>query len=309
MIQTSAPAKVILFGEHAVVYNAPAIAIPISSLRARASYEKSDAPFSIIASNLQNDGVALSADMRNQENPLTLLASLILERFDSLAPSGTILLSSDIPIASGLGSGAAVSAALGRALAGAIGAEISDEILNNIVYEGEKIHHGTPSGIDNTVIVYEQAIYFVRNKPIERLTIKTPFTIVIGDTGRSSLTHEAVGDVKKLYDANPRDIRSIFDEIAEISTTARHNIEQGKIELLGDLMQENHRLLQRLTVSSDELDCLVNSALKAGALGAKLSGGGRGGNMIALVEPAHTKAVEEALIDAGAKRTFNTEVG
>ncbi|MBL8051702.1 MAG: mevalonate kinase, partial [Anaerolineales bacterium] len=95
----------------------------------------------------------------------------------------------------------------------------------------------------------------------------------------------------------------------QISLIARRSIESGKPELLGELMDHNHALLQEMTVSSPELDTLVSAAKDAGALGAKLSGGGRGGNMIALVEQARAESVASALISAGAKRTIITEIG
>jgi mevalonate kinase len=100
----------------------------------------------------------------------------------------------------------------------------------------------------------------------------------------------------------------IFDEVADISFAARRVIEEGWVEMLGTLMDENHVLLQQMTVSSPELDKLVEAARNAGALGAKLSGGGRGGNMIALVEPEGAEDIASALMIAGAKRTLTTNV-
>jgi mevalonate kinase len=117
-----------------------------------------------------------------------------------------------------------------------------------------------------------------------------------------------VGDVRRLWLRNSNYYEDIFDEIAQISLIARRSIESGKPELLGELMDHNHAFLQRLTVSSPELDKLVTAARDAGALGAKLSGGGRGGNMIALVNQAQAESVAEALMSAGAKRTIITEI-
>src|SRR6266508_2455465 len=98
----------------------------------------------------------------------------------------------------------------------------------------------------------------------------------------------------------------MFDKMGEVSFTARRAIEAGKPELLGELMNENHALLQKLTVSSPELDQLVEIARNTGALGAKLSGGGRGGNLIALVSPEIAEAVALSLKEAGAKNTITT---
>lgn len=307
--QASAPAKVILFGEHAVVYGIPAIAVPVSSLRAYATVEASDDLFTIVTNDIKKNNIALSVDLNDNNNSLTKMASFVFNHFkQEIEPNVKITLKSNIPIASGLGSGAAVSTALGRAVALAIKQTISNKTLNKFVYEVEKIHHGTPSGIDNTVIVYEIPIYFVKGKDIQYLEIMSPFHIVIADTGQRALTHEAVGDVQKLYDSNPNDTKLILDQIDHIVQKALISITKGNITRLGSLMTENHQLLQKLTVSSPKLDKLVGVALEAGALGAKMSGGGRGGNMIALVERANIQHIKDALQQAGATQVFDSIV-
>jgi mevalonate kinase len=131
---------------------------------------------------------------------------------------------------------------------------------------------------------------------------------VIADTGISAPTKESVGDVRSLWMKDKSRWETVFDQIGDISLRARHAIEVGKPELLGELMNENHALLQKLTVSSPELDGLVDAAREAGAVGAKLSGGGRGGNMIALVEPEKAETVSRSLKEAGAKHIIVTQV-
>jgi len=319
--QTSAPAKIILFGEHAVVHGVPAIAVPVSSLRAYATIEASDYPFTIVTTDLKINGIPLNVDLEDEHNPLTKMVSLVCDHFNIVAkPSVKITLKSDIPIASGLGSGAAISTALGRAIASTINKTISDEDLNKLVYEVEKIHHGTPSGIDNSVIVYEMPIRYqkfprvaanytnLKLNDIQYLSVKSPFHIIIADTGQTALTHESVGDVRKLYEANNIGVSLLFDKIEAIVQQALICLASGSLAELGRLMTENHEQLQKLTVSSSELDKLVSAAINAGALGAKLSGGGRGGNMIALVDESNIQTVSDALLKAGATRVFNTLV-
>jgi mevalonate kinase len=114
--------------------------------------------------------------------------------------------------------------------------------------------------------------------------------------------------VRKLWEADQKHWERVFDEIADISFAARRVIEEGWIKMLGVLMDENHAWLQQMTVSSPELDRLVEAARKAGALGAKMSGGGRGGNMIALVSPEMAEDVSLALKEAGAQNTIITQV-
>ncbi len=307
-VEVSAPAKIILFGEHAVVYDQPAIAVPISNLRATATIDAHSSPASalrIVAEDLDQITTVVSA---SSNDALGFMARMVLDQLALEPPPITVRLHSDIPIASGLGSGAAIATALGRALCAASDYPLTNEQLNVVVYEIEKHHHGTPSGIDNTVIVYEQPVYFRRSSPIERLTIAEPFHIVVADTGQRAPTKVAVSDVRQLYTHNPAQVQGVIDQIGKITRAARRHIEDGRPEYLGGLMNENHQLLQKLTVSSPELDRLVQAANEASALGAKLSGGGRGGNMIALVKQDTVTAVTSALYQAGATRVFDTVV-
>ena len=235
-------------------------------------------------------------------------AQLALEALRADLPDLALTVRSSIPIASGLGSGAALAAAIIRALAFALGAPLSNDALNPLVYEAEKRHHGTPSGIDNTVIVYEQAVYFVRGEPPERLRVAAPLTLLVADTGYSSPTHLTVADVRALYAAEPERVGAMFEGIGEIARRARAALEDGPSDAIGPLMNENHALLRELTVSSDDLDRLCDAARDAGAAGAKLSGGGRGGSIIALVDGPSVPRVTRALLDAGAVNVFPTTI-
>lgn len=307
MIETSAPAKIILFGEHAVVHEQPAIAVPVSGLRASASAipQAPGSGLRIVAADL-NETIPFDIGAELVDNALLQTVRLFLQTTGLPAPDLTITLHSQIPMASGLGSGAAVAAALTRALNQACGSPLNDEQINALVYEIEKLHHGTPSGIDNTVIVYEQPVYFQRQHPIERIRIAAPLHLLVADTGRGALTKIAVGDVRSLYEREPARIGAVLDSIGALVREARAALESGNISALGPLMCRNHEYLQTLTVSSPELDTLVAAAVAAGALGAKLSGGGRGGNMISLVTPEIADAVESALFHAGAVRVFRS---
>lgn len=307
MTRSSVPGKIILFGEHAVVYGRPALAVPVTQVQANVEVSESD-----------RRGIWIHApavDLRAELNTLPSdhpVASVIhnflfLSRLSPF-PDLQVEISSTIPVASGLGSGAAVTVALIRALAAHFNFPMTDEQVNAFAYEIEKLHHGTPSGIDNTVITYARPVYFVKGKPIETLRVGQPFTILIGDTGIRAPTKESVGDVRKLWEAEKPKWEAIFDEAGGIAREARAAIKSGKREKLGELMNQNHALLQEMTVSSPELDRLVMAACEAGALGAKMSGGGRGGNMIALVTPALAETVSKSLQQVGARSTIITEI-
>ena len=305
--KATAPGKIILFGEHAVVYGRPALAVPVTQVRA--SVEISDLARKGIWIDAPDINLNAELNTLSSDHPLAaaihnLLFSLGIDPFPSLY----ITINSTIPVASGLGSGAAVTVALIRALSDHLGRRITDEEVNAIAFEIEKVHHGTPSGIDNTVVTYARPVYFVKGQPLETLKVGRPFTMIIGDTGLPAPTRESVGDVRKLWEADRIKWESVFDKAGEIARKAREKIESGELVDLGRLMDQNHALLQEMTVSSSELDKLVQAARKAGALGAKLSGGGRGGNMIALVNPGTAEIVARSLKDAGAKRTITTSV-
>jgi mevalonate kinase len=302
-ISASACGKIILFGEHAVVYGRPAIAVPVTQVQATAAIEPSDHGLIIRAADLER-----AVDLSNPIDPLVSIVNLTLEHLNSPPPAVTITVHSTIPIASGLGSGAAVSTAIVRALAQWCGARLDNAEVNALVYEVEKLHHGTPSGIDNTVIAYQQPVYFVRGRAIQTFTVARPFKVAIGNTGVASSTKITVGDVRRGWEADRAWYEAWFDQIGAIVQQARSALESGAIDQLGPLLDQNQALLHDLDVSSAELERLIFAAKQAGASGAKLVGGGRGGNMIALVDDHNLAAVTAALKEAGAVSVIATEI-
>lgn len=309
-ISASAPGKVILFGEHAVVYGQPAIAVPVQQVAAKA----------IVTPLIQGTAgtvhieaplVGMDADLAqlSENDPLAAVVRIALTelKIDN-SPAFKLRVTSTIPLASGLGSGAAVSVAILRAVSAFLGHPFSDERVSALAFEIEKLHHGTPSGIDNTVITYGKPIYFIKDQPIQTLRVGKPFTILITDTGVPSPTRIAVGDLLAAWEKDPLRYGQLLISIGEIAKKARSMIESGETAELGPLMDQNHSLLQQIDVSSSELDLLVAAAKKAGAMGAKLSGGGRGGNMIALVAEDGIGEVTQGLQSAGAKRIIKTTV-
>jgi mevalonate kinase len=307
MRKASAPGKIILFGEHAVVYGQPALAVPVTQVQAEVRIDRIFS--SGIRINAPNIQLNEKLDTLAPDHPLaaTVRNTLHSLEVDSLS-NVAILIRSSIPVASGLGSGAAVSVAIVRALAKHLKKTLTDEQVSALAYETEKLYHGTPSGIDNTVVTYGRPVYYIKDQPIETLQVKDPFTIVIGDTGIPASTKETVRDVRIQQHKKPERYEMLFAAIGSISATARQLIEGGMPESLGPLMDENHALLRNMKVSSPELDTLVEAAREAGALGAKMSGGGRGGNMIALAQAGKVGAVVRALKDAGATNTITTKI-
>jgi mevalonate kinase len=304
----SAPGKIILFGEHAVVYGQPAIAVPVNQVQAAAVVEPQPlgAGLTLVAPDL---GLTQRLKDAPVNDPLAAMAHLTLRHLGLAEPDARLTVRSTIPISSGLGSGTAVSTAIVRALSRYFGQELGPEAVTKLVYEVEKLHHGTPSGIDNTVVAYEMPVFFQRGAQIETFAIAAPLHLVIADTGIASPTHLVVGDLRRRWEQDRAHYERVFGQIGDLVARAKKLIEVGHERTrLGTLMTENHRLLRRLDVSSPELERLVEAARRSGALGAKLSGAGRGGNLIALVEPGQGARVAAALEEAGAVRVFDTIV-
>jgi mevalonate kinase len=313
----AAPGKIILLGEHAVVYGRPAIAAPVWENQARAVV-RAAAPGAGCTLYAQDTGEVVTVSMAAgaadhiqaagaADHALSLVArhALLAAGFTQ-PPDWIVELSSEIPIASGLGSGAALSAALVKALFAAAGIVAPPQQVSALVYAGEQLYHGTPSGIDNSVVAFERLIWFVKGERPEIFSPGAPLHIAIADSGVPSPTKETVAGVRCRWEVARSQIEDCFDQIGALVYDARQVMERGDPQRLGQLFDRNQALLEQIGVSTPQLEALIGAARRAGALGAKLSGGGGGGNMIALVTPATAAAVQHALHAAGARRVIVT---
>jgi mevalonate kinase len=299
-------AKAILCGEHAVVYGRPALGVPITNIFTEVQVREGAGGATVVAEDLDQ---AWSLDELPPERPLGSIIRATLRMLDEDgAPNLLLTIRSTIPIARGLGSGTAVSTAIVRSLADFYGAKLTAAQVSDLVFETEKLYHGTPSGIDNTIVAYQQPVYFVKGNVPERLKVARPFRLIVADTGIASETKVAVGDVRAAWQREPERFEQIFDAIGGIVNDARKAVEFGWPERLGALMDANQARLSSLGVSSPELERLILTAKNAGAAGAKLSGGGRGGCMIALVDDTSEERVAAALRSAGAPFVLVSEV-
>jgi mevalonate kinase len=307
-VSASAPAKIILFGEHAAVYARPAIAIPLTLLRAKA-YFLADPAAPVGSVKLTAPNISLHADLRDlpDTHPLRVLFRAVQNHLQiGHFPAMSVKISSEIPIAAGFGSGTAVSVALIRGLAGFLGVSFTAETISALAFEVEKIYHGSPSGVDNTVVAYEQPVYFVKGSAPEPIAIGGDFTFLIAESGIQSSTAQVVEQVRRARDTDTPFYDTRFDAIAGLVNTAKTALQSGDANTVGALMYQNHKLLRQIGVSCDKLDELVRAAQQAGALGAKLSGAGQGGNVIALVQSAGADRVRAALEAAGAVKVLQT---
>ncbi len=289
--------KIILFGEHAVVYGSRAIAAPV--------------PLAVHARVIDHDdGVWLvmprwGVEKRLRQDPKKRSAieetgALILNKLGLGERSMRIEVYSEIPRAMGLGGSAAVAVAIIRALDAHYELALSDDEINRLAFRAEKVAHGTPSGIDNTVATYGHPILYRAGSPpeIEELHFPKPLNFVIGITGNESMTARTVARVRAAREKNPAVINKLFKAIDVLTGQALVAIRRYDMERLGDLMNVCHGLLNSLQVSSWELEELIQIARENGALGAKLTGGGGGGSMIALC-PDNAEKVIRAMNDSG----------
>lgn len=267
--------KIILIGEHSVVYGKPAIAIPLKSVSLDVYIEESDKNH-IQCKFFEGELCESSEDLLG----IKTLIEKFLEEYN-IDNKIKISIESDIPNERGMGSSAASSVGVARALFNYFDIKHTEEDILEWANISEKIIHGNPSGIDINVIMNNKSVYFIRDKEIETFPINLNAYLVIGDTGIKGKTKEAVSDVKKLLDKDAKYMEYV-DNLSILSDEARSYIENRDLENLGNTMNKAHENLQKLQVSSKELDEMVNIANENKALGAKLTGGGRGGCMIAL---------------------------
>lgn len=302
----SAPAKVILCGEHAVVYGRPAIAVPVLELRAHAWFV--EAPRGNVRVELPDLNDAWEWPPGPEDEPLVAVLDY-MALWAERPLEGTLTVKSDIPIAAGMGSSAAVAVAVVRVLSQVLRRPLTPAKVAEIAYEAEKVTHGRPSGVDTSVVAFERPIWFVRNRPPAPLALPRPLLLLVADTGIRASTREVVAAVREGWERDRDRYEALFDAIGDIVRRVRRLLEDGNIPEVGPLLSENHRLLQELGVSHPAVDRLVQAALKAGAWGAKLAGAGRGGTVVALVPEAAQERVAKALAAAGARAVWRTVVG
>jgi len=310
VISSSACAKLILLGEHAVVYGKPALAIPFSGLRVRCVVEPwINGPAGTMHIRARELQLKQPLQALPEDNFLHKAVELVLAELGVYqTPTCKLAIYSDIPISAGLGASAAIAVATMRALSTFLGHPLEKETLNRLAFETEKLMHGNPSGIDNTVIVYEQAILFRKGEPIEFVYPSINLHFLIADSGIKKATAETVAYLAMQRERDPQSVEAAIAEIGKISLLGKKAFEQGDLIALGEAMDADQALLAQLDLSCEALDELIIAARQAGALGAKLTGGGKGGNMLALVTPETQEAVRKALLSAGAVRVYQTDL-
>jgi len=289
--------KIILLGEHAAVYGSHVLAAPVP-LAVEARVEDAPADIELIIPRWGVERrLPLDPEQRHSfEKPI----GLILEQLGLADRALRIQVFPHVPRAMGLGCSAALAVSVIRALDLHYKLGLDDDYVNTLAHECEKVAHGNPSGVDNHVATFNRPIIYRRGEPPTWKTV-TPakrIRLVVGITGIESLTARTVANVRAAHERDPARYDRIFAEIDALALEGVEAIEQHDLERLGSCMNFCHGLLNALGVSSRELEMLVAVARESGALGAKLTGGGGGGSMIALCGDESSR-VREAMQQAG----------
>ena len=301
--------KVILFGEHFVVHGVPGIVSAIDSTT-DAEVKKTGEGITVKDERKTAKGYSEEKKLQQLESIERMLKTM---KIDPKTPL-SIWIGGSLPGFSGLGASAASSVAIARAIAEELAMKVSDERINEIAYEAEKAYAGTPSGIDNTAATYGGLLWFRKNmiggsNTIEKLGIQKPVEIIIGSTGLVANTKAMVEGVAERKKKDPQKYDPIFKQAEALAFAGKKALQEFDLKKVGELMNENHRLLQEIQVSSKELDQLVNIALKQGAFGAKLTGGGGGGCMTALTPTRKLQEKVAAAIEKEGFEVLRTKIG
>ncbi len=291
----SAPGKIILFGEHAVVFGQPAVAATIDrGIRVAVTARKSDGVGATDGPILKSTNALLPTRCKpdpDGEGPerlreaLALLRTLCGERVRALSFS----VDGAIPAGAGLGSSAALAIALIRGVHQFFGEQVSDDDLIERAFALERVFHGNPSGVDHTTIVSGGVVSYQRDPDTQavttsRIALARRVPLVIATAGPHAGTKNAVTALRERARRHPDHYRHLYDGIGALSRAARTHLERGELAATGELMDLNQGYLNALGVSTPAIEVLCATARERGALGAKLSGAGGGGAVIALVD-------------------------
>jgi mevalonate kinase len=302
--------KVILFGEHFVVHGVPGIVSAIDST-VDAEVKKIGEGITVRDERKGARGYTQKKRAEQKESIERMLRTMGIDPEKAILK---IWLGGNLPGFSGIGASAASSVAIARAIAEEFKMDLSDEKINEIAFEAETAYAGTPSGIDNTAATYGGLIWFQRNlsggpNTIEKLSIREPVEIIIGNTGIVADTKEMVAGVVARKKKNPGEYNLLFKQAEDLAFATREALEEFDLRKVGKSMNENHRLLQEIEVSCKELDYLVNLAREQGAFGAKLTGGGGGGCMVALTPGKELQEAVAAAMEKEGFKVLRTKIG
>lgn len=302
-VEASAPGKMILFGEHSVVYGKPAVVLAIDRRANVYAEKRSDKKIFIDADNLGFSGyfeddtyypVRGRAWRGRNLAALNVAAKKTME-YLGVEGGANLKVRSMIPIAVGLGSSAAICVATVAAVQRLYDANLKKEEISKLAFEGETIIHGKPSGVDNNVSTFAGVMSYDKENGIKRHKLEQDIPFIIGNSKKKRSTRKMVENVAALKERNPEEMSKILDSMGMIADSGLEALMKPDIYRIGDLMNLNHGLLSAIGVSTMKLEILCHTSRNNGALGAKLTGAGGGGCMIALAEEPNIPDIERAI--------------
>ncbi|GIN58229.1 mevalonate kinase [Lederbergia ruris] len=297
-----AHSKIILIGEHAVVYGKPAIALPFPSLEVVSSVKEISGDLFLSCRYFVGKLEEAPRDLKG----ITACITETLKNLKQPAEGLHIQIDSSVPIGRGLGSSASSAIAVVKSLYQYFEQKLSKTKLLELVHISETFAHGNPSGIDMVAASSDQPLWFEKDGAIHPVDIKLPLHLVVADTGRIGGTLEAVESIRKNSLISPNKVKHSIDLLGDYTLRTKAALAEGNSLFVGKMMDAAHSELKKLGVSDTELDHLVQVAKEWGALGAKLTGGGKGGCMIALASSLeHAKNLAEGLLQNGAAQTWS----
>lgn len=276
----TAHAKIILMGEHAVVYGQPAIALPLSAVQVTTQIS----PNSVAKVMVNSDFYAgpLFSDTSHMKGIAQMLQAVI-ETFE-LPTNFTLTINSQLPAERGMGSSAAVAISVMRALNLYFKLALSNDQILTFVNVAEKVTHKNPSGLDAITCSANQPVWMVRNQGIKPVALDLAGYLLICDSGIRGQTAQAIAAVKDLLTRQPLTTKKHLTYLGSLTHQAKAALANHQLKQLGAIFNEAQITLKNLAVSCPRLDELIAIANKNGAIGTKLTGGGRGGCFICLVE-------------------------
>lgn len=287
-----------------MVFGEPAIAVPVRALGASVTLERAEGTPRLDSALYH--GPLHTAPLRLDVTTTALHA--VLRHLGAPNAAVTTTIESTIPVERGLGSSAAVSAAVVHAALDAWDADADADTIHELIQTAERAAHGSPSGLDARTVRATAPLWFQQGRTAG-LDVVAPLYLVIADSGVRGRTREAVRNVATRRELEPELVDTLISGLGRLSVEARDDLSRGAVTSLGARMSEAHHLLGALGVGDPALDHLAHAALAAGALGAKLTGGGRGGCIIALASsPTHAESLAHALRAAGASSVWTTTV-
>ena len=293
--------KTIIMGEHAVVYGYPAFAIPLLSTPVIVKMKQTNQENSLIskyyAGKIEQIPDSLSG--------VKFLVNLLDTKLNVDKVNYVINIDSGLPIERGMGSSAAIACAITRAFFDFFQDNLTHELLLDYVNQSETVTHGKASGLDAQTVSSDDPIKFSKTEAPKHFNFNSDGFIIIADSGVKGRTKETVADVRQMYDNDPQKIGAYFKQLGDYASQASDYLVKGNLKQLGIVFTLANEALTKLNLAIPKTDQLIEAANHAGALGSKITGGGRGGCVISLARNlTNAQMIQKALIKNGAEQTW-----